>query len=111
MIGYQLTAGRTYTVQFVAANTVNNTDNTRTVTYNASSSVTVIVPTGLLVAVVKGSSLRHISQSTTLDATSSYDEDSITTVLDYRWSCVYGSGTMFGASCDDAMGLLGNVSN
>ena len=109
LAGYQLTAGRTYSVHFIATNTVNNTDN-RTVTYNASSSVTVIVSSGSLIAVVKGSSLRYISQSTTLDATSSYDEDSIATVLDYRWTCVYGSGLTFGASCDDAVGLLGNSS-
>ena len=96
--GYQFVAGRQYSVSFVAKAKVVVAGMSNT---NSSAAITVIVISGAVHAVVIGSTSRYISQSTVLDASASYDEDSPNAALFFSWVCTYGNGNRFGAPCQE----------
>ena len=90
--GYQLISGRRYMVTFAAISDILQSTMPGSNGYNSTTSVIVVVNSGSIYAVIKGSSVRYISQSATLDAKSSYDEDTLTPTLLYQWSCKIGNG-------------------
>ena len=99
---YTLTAGSTYGVTLrvdVLKDSVGNV-----VLSSATTAPTsVFALFGSVVAAVKGGLSRQnpVDRSLLLDASSSYDEDSLTTVLTYSWNCTIASiGKQFGQICD-----------
>ena len=102
---YKLTAGLTYGVTLrvdVMKDAVSNF-----VLSNATTAPTsVFVLSGDVIAGVRGGLSRQnpVDRSLTLDASSSYDENSLTTVLTYSWNCTIASiqtvGPQFGQACD-----------
>lgn len=99
---YVLDAGYTYIVKFNA--TVAQTTQYSAITASTSLSVTIL--RGLVIAIIKGGSSRQIPQdnSLTLDASLSSDEDSSSAVLSYRWSCTITSILSFGTDCSSVFG-------
>ena len=99
---YKLTAGLTYGVTLrvdVMKDSISNV-----VLSNATTAPTsVFVLSGDVIAGVRGGLSRQnpLDRSLTLDASFSYDENSLTTVLSYSWSCTVAStGSQFGQVCD-----------
>ena len=109
---YKLTAGSTYAVKLrvdVMKDAVSNV-----VLSNATTAPTsVFVLSGDVIAGVRGGLSRQnpLDRSLTLDASSSYDENSLTTVLSYSWSCTVAStGSQFGQVCDFSSQYVTTVS-
>lgn len=73
---------------------------------NATSSVTVFIIHGLVVAVIKGGASRSapVDQPLRLDGSRSYDEDSDTAVLAYAWTCSIASSDGYGDDCSSVFG-------
>jgi hypothetical protein len=82
---YSLSAGHTYnvTLRVTAVNTYTNASS------SSSVSISVRVEHGSIVANIAGGSSRQlpINKALTLDASGSYDQDSLSAVLAYTWSC------------------------
>jgi hypothetical protein len=111
LAAYALTSASLYTVKLTV------TSKTGIVADTASSSAIVSVQTkaGLIVAAIKGSSSLLISQSTTLDASSSYDEDVAATtasssLLTYSWKCTSLNVNTYGDDCTDSVLVPGSPS-
>ena len=112
---YKLTAGLTYGIALrvdVMKDKVSNVvlSNATTVPTN------VFVLSGNVIAAVRGGLSRQnpVDRSLTLDASSSYDENSLSTVLSYSWSCTVAStglqfGSQFGQICDFSSQYLTTV--
>jgi len=94
---YSLSAGFTYSILFTATS----------MSASASESVSVIVERGLVHAIISGGSVRQspVDKDLTIDASSSYDEDSSTSDLSYLWSCTIStsSSSLYGSSCSSAI--------
>ena len=96
---YTMTAGTTYDV-ILRVDVMRDTVVLSSAT-TAPTSVFVLI--GNVIAAVKGGSSRQnpVDRSLLLDASSSYDENSLTTVLSYSWNCTIASiGKQFGQLCD-----------
>lgn len=97
LASYSLTSGQVYTV------TVNATVLQNSVTVaTTQASATVTVTQGQVVAVISGGTVRQLASdlNMTLDASSSYDEDSLsTTGLSYHWACSIQTLSAYGQSC------------
>ena len=99
---YKLTAGLTYAVTLrvdVMKDTVSNIVLSSATTVPTS----IYILSGNVIAAVRGGLSRQnpVDRSLTLDASSSYDENSLTTVLSYSWNCTIASTeSQFGQACD-----------
>ena len=101
---YTFTANKQYAIRFTGVSDVLSDDGTYYL--NSTTSVSVTVLSGAIHAVISGASVRYITKDTVLDSSSSYDEDSNSTMsLSHQWSCSYGSGDQFGESCDLVVGF------
>ena len=100
---YKLTAGSTYGVT-LRVDVMKDAKKDSVVLSNATTIPTsVFVSSGNVIAAVRGGLSRQnpVDRSLTLDASSSYDENSLTTVLSYTWTCTVAStGLQFGQVCD-----------
>ena len=104
---YCLTSSKRYSILFQATSRSMSVNNEF---YNLSSSTSVFVTvlSGNVHAIIAGASVRYISTNTTLDASSSYDDDSNSTdALSFLWTCIYGTGDNYGSSCASAIGWNG----
>ena len=99
---YKLTAGLTYGVTLRVD--VMKDKVSKIVLSNATTaSTSVFVLSGDVIAAIRGGLSRQnpVDRSLTLDASSSYDENSLTAVLSYSWNCTIAStGPQFGQACD-----------
>ena len=99
---YTLTAGSTYGVT-LRVDVTNGTVGSVVLSSATTAPTSIFVLSGNVVAVVKGGLSRQnpVDRSLLLDASSSYDENSLTTVLSYSWNCTIASvGKQFGQICD-----------
>ena len=110
---YKLSAGLTYAVTLrvdVMKNAVSNI-----VLSNATTAITsVFVLSGDVIAGIKGGLSRQnpVDRSLTLDASSSYDENSLITVLSYSWNCTIATtGPQFGQACDFSSQYVATVTS
>ena len=99
---YTLTAGSTYGV-VVRVDVMKSAVSNVVLSSATTVPTSVFVLSGNVIAAVRGGLSRQnpVDRSLLLDASSSYDEDSLTTVLTYSWNCTIAStGLLFGQVCD-----------
>lgn len=103
---YSLNSGKTYELVYNVSTTV-LTGGRSYPTY-AVTTVQITVLKGKVISSIAGGSVISypIDRYLTLDATASYDEDSLSSVLSYKWSCLVISLPSYGQDCtsilDDA---------
>ena len=99
---YTLTAGSTYGV-ILRVDVMKDAVSNVVLSSATTAPTSVFVLFGNVIAAVKGGLSRQnpVDRSLLLDASSSYDENSLTTVLTYSWNCTIASiGKQFGQICD-----------
>ena len=96
---------RTYSLPAYSLKSLNAYTIVSTVTSGISASasvnISVVVIKGAIVAVISGGTSRTVPVSfrLSLDASSSYDQDSLSSILSYRWSCSRSNLTVVRVPC------------
>lgn len=100
---YTLTTGKVYQLVSTVTAVVGGVNVAST-----TKEVSIQVLPGLVVSRIAGGSYRVAAVDTplTLDASNSYDEDDRSASLQFSWSCVYFTASLFGTSCDSIFGTV-----
>lgn len=95
---YTFSSGLLYVMRL----TVNAVSTSTGVTSSASAVAYVRVLSGSIIAQIAGASIRKISEDVSLDASSSYDQDSSSSSssLLFSWSCLVSSLDSYGQGCE-----------
>lgn len=91
---YTLTGGHTYQVLFKASTSTSSGT-------TAVASASIIVSKGVVVPLISGGTWRllPVDREIVLDASSTYDEASDTSIISYSWSCYILTSVLFGTDC------------
>ena len=110
---FTLAAGATYTVT-AKVDVWKDAAGSVVLSSATTAAASVYVFSGDVVAVVKGGQARQnpVDRALTIDASSSYDENSLTAVLSFAWSCVVVStGPDFGQTCSFSSAYLSKATS
>jgi hypothetical protein len=94
---YSLVPGNTYQAVFTASSPASGSYASAA----SSISATITIRKGQIVALISGGTQRRVpvDSSFSLNASDSYDEDSVSSVLAYSWFCSIASAESYGSDC------------